>query len=202
MSTSAIAIIIVAVVVIAVAVGAVVGASRTRQRRRLQDSFGPEYDRTVSEANSPKEAELDLRGRVQRRQQLTIRALSPAQRDRYEQDWRRVQAAFVDQPATALAQADMLITSVMVERGYPMEDFTGQAELVSVDHPTVVDNFRQAHGVYVASRSGEVPTEEMRRAVVAYRSLFSELVQDGQIVPDGQGAPGSTRAGGTQASAR
>ena len=183
MSSGAIVII---VVVVAVLVAALAGLllSRRAGRARLRERFGPEYDRAVGTAGSTKQAEIDLRGRVERRDKLTLRSLSSAQRDRYMQDWRRVQATFVDAPRDALAHADDLITEALVDRGYPMEDFEQNADLISVDHPQVVEHYRQAHRVYVVSRIAPVPTEEMRLAFVSYRALFSEVVDDALVVND------------------
>jgi hypothetical protein len=179
LSTTAVIVVVVAVVVVlAVAVGAALTV-RARRRRELQERFGPEYDRAVKVAGNPKEGEARLRERADRRAQLEIRPLSAAQRDRYEQDWRQVQAEFVDAPTTSLNRADALVTDVMVDRGYPMDDFNAQADLISVDHPQVVEHYRRAHGTFVAGQSASVSTEDMRQAFVSYRSLFSELVGDG-----------------------
>lgn len=177
-TTSVIVIVVVAVIFLVALVAALAIANRARQRRQLKERFGPEYERVVSSTGDQKRAEVDLRGRVEERDKINVKPLGPAQRDRYQQDWRQVQAAFVDVPSTALAQADSLITNVMVERGYPMRDFDSQADLLSVDHPQVVQHYRQAHGTYVNSQRGPVPTEEMRQAFVSFRALFAELVED------------------------
>jgi len=174
-TTTVIVIVVVAVVVVALALGVVL-AGRARRRRELKERFGPEYDRAVSAEGSSKRAEAGLRDRADRRDKLSIRPLSSAQRDRYQQDWRQVQAEFVDVPSTSLTRADALVTDVMVDRGYPMENFGEQADLISVDHPQVVEHYRRAHGIYETSKSGSVSTEEMRQAFVSYRSLFAELV--------------------------
>ena len=152
MSTTAIVVIVVAIIVVAVLLGVAVMAERGRRRRSLRTRFGPEYDRTANAAGSARKAEVELRSRLDRRDSLVIQPLSVAQRDRYQQDWRQVQGVFVDEPSTALGQADALVTHVMADRGYPMEDFDRQAELVSVDHSGVVENYRRAHGVFVARR--------------------------------------------------
>jgi hypothetical protein len=176
---------IIVVVIVAAAVLALWGAvivifRRQSQRRALRDRFGPDYSRTVGRTGSKKRAEADLKNRVGQRESLAILPLGPAQRDRYQQEWRQVQATFVDAPGTALGQADSLITRVMIARGYPVQDFEERADLVSVDHPQVVEHYRRAHGIYLASQAGGVATEEMREAFVSFRSLFSELVGDGR----------------------
>jgi len=177
-TTGIIVIVIAAVVVLALLGTAVAFFGRERERRALQKRFGPEYAHTVDATGDTRQAEANLRDRLQQREGLSIKSLSPAERDRYQQEWRQVQAAFVDAPATALGQGDSLITRVMTTRGYPVQDFEEQADLVSVDHPSVVEHYRKAHGIYVDSLTRPVSTDEMREALVSLRSLFSELVED------------------------
>jgi hypothetical protein len=167
---------------IAVAVVALVGvvvwqAVARRRSGRLRGRFGPEYDRTVGTAESRREAEAELQAREERREQLEIRPLSEAARSRYLESWRIVQAEFVDDPRTAVARADSLIQSVMAERGYPVEDFEQRAADVSVDHPQVVENYRQGHRLAQASADGDDSTETLRQAMRHYRALFDDLVE-------------------------
>src|SRR5688572_27865120 len=128
--TTLLIVIIVAVVVIAIAVAAML-AKRAKDRKELQSRFGPEYDRTVDGAGSTRKAERDLKHRADQRDELDIRDLTPAQRDRYREQWHDVQARFVDRPSGALGDADDLVRSVMRDRGYPVDDFEEQAGLVS-----------------------------------------------------------------------
>jgi hypothetical protein len=148
-----------------------------RRTAKLQERFGPEYDRTIGAAESKRDAEAELRGREERRQQLEIRPLTQAARDRYISSWEAVQAQFVDDPRGAVASADALIQSVMAERGYPMADFDQRAADISVDHPTVVENYRQ--GKRLSSTTGDAngATEDLRQAMRHYRALFDELVE-------------------------
>ena len=148
-----------------------------RRTGRLQEQFGPEYNRAVDGATSKREAEADLQAREERRRQLDVRPLSQAARDRYMETWRITQAQFVDDPRGAVQSADSLIRSVMAERGYPVEDFEQRAADVSVDHPQVVENYRQGHGLARASADGDESTESLRQAMRHYRALFDELVE-------------------------
>jgi hypothetical protein len=125
-----------------------------------------------------KQAEIELRARAQQRDKLDIRPLSSAQRDSFEQDWRQVQAEFVDVPLQCLSRADALVLGVMTGRGYPVQDFDQQADLISVDHPTVVEHYRRAHGTFIASQSGPISTEQLRQAFISYRALFAELLDE------------------------
>jgi hypothetical protein len=176
MNTAAwIVIAVVAVIVIALIAWAVARKQRTS---RLQNRFGPEYDRTLDRTDSKKDAELDLRDRARERDKLDIQPLTAAARTRYAEEWRVVQQRFVDQPEQAVKDADDLVTAVMKDRGYPMSDFDTQASLVSVDHPSVVENYRSGHGIRERITDGRTSTEEMRRAFVHYRSLFDELLGD------------------------
>jgi hypothetical protein len=158
-----------------------------RRTGRLQQRFGPEYDRTLSSADSRGEAEAELQAREERRRQLTIRPLPVAARDRYLQRWQGVQAQFVDDPRAAVAAADSVIQSVMAERGYPVEDFEQRADDVSVDYPQVVDHYRQGHRLVQASADGDDSTENLRQAMRHYRALFEELVEPAADEPTAYG---------------
>lgn len=152
-----------------------------RRTGKLQEQFGPEYDRTVETADSRREGETELQQREERRRELEIRPLPRDARDRYVAGWQSVQAQFVDEPATAVARADELIQSVMAERGYPVEDFEQRAADVSVDHPQVVENYREGHRLAQSSADGSGSTEDLRQAMRHYRALFDDLVEhDGQ----------------------
>ena len=153
-------------------------AGRQRRSRKLQDTFGPEYDRTVEEAGDRRAAETELQERTERRAGFDIVPLEPEARARYIEAWRNTQAQFVDEPVEATREADRLITSVMRDRGYPVDDFEQRAADISVDHPQVVDDYRAAHAIAAANDRSEASTEDLRQALVHYRSLFEELLED------------------------
>jgi cytoskeletal protein RodZ len=163
-----------AVVVLAIVVWQALARRRTGQ---LQEQFGPEYDRTVGTAESKREAEAELQAREERRRELEIRPLPQAARYRYLEAWQGVQSQFVDDPSAAVARADELIQSVMSERGYPVEDFEQRAADVSVDHPQVVENYREGHRLAQSSANGSGSTEDLRQAMRRYRALFDDLVE-------------------------
>ena len=144
----------------------------------LRERFGSEYDRTVDASENQRVAEADLRERERERARLDITPLSEASRVRYTDEWRAVQQSFVDQPEEATAAAYELVNRVMAERGYPVRDFDAQADLVSVDHPDVVENYRAAHGIHERAQRQEASTEDLREALIRYRSLFEELLRD------------------------
>ena len=164
-------------IVLALLVVLALFASRRRRSRKLRERFGPEYDRTVAEAGDRKEAESRLQERTARRQGLDVVPLDPADRDRYVEAWRQTQARFVDEPAEATREADRLITAVMRQRGYPIDDFEQRAADISVDHPQVVDDYRAAQAIASANERSEASTEDLRQALVHYRSLFEELLE-------------------------
>jgi hypothetical protein len=143
--------------------------------RKLQDTFGPEYDRTVHELGSYK-GEFALEKRAKRVKQLEIRELSPADRERFSALWRPIQAAFVDNPQRALTDADLLVIAALTARGYPLQDFDECAEDLSVDHAVVVNNYRIAHDIALRNARGEASTEELRQAMIHYRALFDDLL--------------------------
>ena len=145
------------------------GRSKRKKTEELQGQFGPEYDRTLETADSKKAAEQELAARRDRREQLDIRPLSSAARERYSSQWQTVQAQFVDNPGAAVASADHLIQTVMSERGYPVQDFETRAADISVDHPQVVENYRQGH----ASRR-RARTATARRKICGRRCVTTE----------------------------
>jgi hypothetical protein len=163
----------------AIALLAVVAWSAwSRQRSaRLREQFGPEYERTLAEQGDRRRAESDLAARRRRRAALEIRPLEAAARRRYMEQWREVQVRFIDAPGRATADADRLVTEVMRERGYPIEDFDERATVVSVDHPTVVHEYRAAHGISLANDNGKASTEDLREAILHYRALFDQLLE-------------------------
>jgi hypothetical protein len=173
----AILVIVIIVVLLAVLLG------QRRRTQRLQQQFGPEYQRTVARTGDQRAAESDLAARAQRRRELNVVALEPAARDRYLEAWRATQGRFVDDPAGATQEADRLVAQVMRDRGYPVDDFEQRAADVSVDHPQVAENYRAAHAVYQANEQGLASTDDLRQAFVHYRSLFSELLD---VEGDGQ----------------
>ena len=175
--------IVIAVVVVLVIVVAIAAVASRRRRHHLQQRFGSEYDRTVEGADRRREAERDLRDREARHDELELRPLSDASRQRYTQQWQEMQSGFVDRPQVAVADADRLITDLMRERGYPVDDFDTRSELVSVDHPDVVENYRTAHGIAVRTVDGRTTTEDLRQAVVSYRALFEEMLVDDSDAP-------------------
>ncbi len=170
--------VVIVVAVVLVVLVAVAMAMSRRRRRHLQERFGPEYERTVDGADGRRRAERELREREERHDELDLRPLSDASRQRYTQQWQEMQQGFVDRPQVAVADADRLITDLMRERGYPVDDFETRSELVSVDHPDVVENYRTAHGIAQRTVEGRTSTEDLRQAVISYRALFEEMLVD------------------------
>src|ERR1019366_3643817 len=150
---------------------------RKNTTAELRNRFGPEYDRAVKQHGSERKAEAKLTDRETRVERLKIRDLDPTERERFMGQWQSVQSRFVDYPKGAVTEADELVSSLMQTRGYPVTDFDQRAADISVDHPRVVDNYRSAHEIALRLRKGEASTEDLRTAMIHYRSLFEELVQ-------------------------
>jgi hypothetical protein len=170
------AIIIPIVVVLALIAGAVFLVTR---RHHLRERFGPEYERTVEAAGGQVAGERELRQREKRHDELEIRPLASAVRDRYARDWSSVQEEFVDRPEDAVHDADRLVTSLMHERGYPTEGFEQRLKDLSVEHGRTLEHYRAAHQVDTLSTQHKATTEQLRGAMVHYRALFDELLTDG-----------------------
>ena len=167
---------------ITVAVCALIGvalwmAVNQRRSRRLKDQFGPEYDRVVERSWNRSSAEEELQHREERVKKYKIVALSEHDRIHYQHAWDQVQNRFVDDPRGAAMEADELIFDVMERRGYPVNGFEQAAADLSVDYPTVVENYRAASAIAQRNRQGEAGTEDLRQALVYYRALFHDLLQ-------------------------
>jgi hypothetical protein len=143
----------------------------------LRQRFGPEYERAVQTHGSERRAEAKLVDREKRVEKLNIRDLDPTERERFMGQWQSVQSRFVDYPKGAVTEADELVSSLMQMRGYPVADFDQRAADISVDHPLVVDHYRSAREIALRLRKGEASTEDLRTAMIHYRSLFEELAQ-------------------------
>jgi len=176
-------IVVAAVVILVIAVLAWLYARKRRSTTAdLRQRFGPEYGRAVREHGSERKAEARLADREKRVEKLNIRDLEPMEYERFSKHWESVQSRFVDSPKGAVAEADDLVSSLMKTRGYPVSDFEQRAADVSVDHPRVVENYRSAHEIALRVGKDAATTEDLRTAMIHYRSLFEELVQVPTIV--------------------
>jgi hypothetical protein len=167
----------VVLIVAAIAVVAWVFMQRKRQSQRLQQRFGPEYGRAVKELGGRTQAEAELKRREDRVALLNITPLAPADAARFTQAWKALQGRFIDNPKEVVAEADHLVRELMTKRGYLMGDFERRASDISVDHPGVVATYRAAQVIAARGARGEADTEELRTAVVHYRTLFDELLE-------------------------
>jgi hypothetical protein len=184
-----VALLITAAIVIYIAV-------QRRRSQRLRRQFGPEYERAVAEGGDRRRAEARLAERAERVKSYHLRALTSADRATFLEEWNRVQAQFVDNPSAAVASADNLLGQVLAARGYPVTDFEQRAADISVDHPSVVQNYRTAHDIAVRHARGEAGTEDLRKAIIHYRNLFEELVTE----PSATGRAADVVTGATPAS--
>lgn len=174
-------VLIVLVLLVLVVLGVVV--SRRRRSSQLQQHFGPEYERSVAATGDRRAAEAELAERRQRREEFDVRDLRPEERDRFRESWNEIQRGFVDDPRQSLKSADLLVAEVMRARGYPVDDdFDRRADDLSVDHPRVVQHYREARRV--RDSDGEVDTEKQRTAVTSYRSLIHALLGDDDRADD------------------
>jgi hypothetical protein len=151
--------------------------ARRRRSENLRRHFGPEYERVIKMHGDPGRAEAVLLEREKRVSAFTLRPLSAADHERYLNAWGSVQRRFVDDPSAAVTQADKLVTALMTARGYPMADFQQRAADISVHYPVVVQNYRSACAITRRHAEGLTTTEELRQAMVHYRSLFDELLE-------------------------
>ncbi len=166
-----------AVIVIIALLAWLYARNRKSKTAGLRHKFGPEYDRAVLTHGSERKAEAKLADRQERVEKLNLRDLDRAESERFSKQWESVQSRFVDSPKGAVAEADDLVSSVMKARGYPVSDFDQRAADISVDHPRVVENYRTAHAIALRVGKDQASTEDLRTAMIHYRSLFEDLVQ-------------------------
>jgi hypothetical protein len=172
---------VVIVIVVVLALAAV--AWMAMRRRALRERFGPEYDRVVAERDSRGAAERELRDRERRHAELELRDLDPESRARYAEQWREIQARFVEEPNAAVSAADELVTRLIAERGYPTDDHDEAMSHLSVEHARTLGHYRDAHEINLSNERGEASTEQLRQALVHYRELFADLLGDDPVRP-------------------
>jgi len=156
-----------------------------RRTRGLRTAFGPEYERTVREKGRSA-AEDDLDTRTEAAASVGTHQLSNIEGEHYSEAWATAQARFVDDPAEAVTAADRLVRELLQARGYPSATFEAAANAVSVDHPRVVVEYHAAHDAMERSQHGAAATEDLREAMVRYRTVFAELLdvrQSGTMPP-------------------
>jgi hypothetical protein len=179
MSTPAIIIaIVVAVVVVAAAIVLII---RNQRSKRLRTRFGPEYSRVIGETGSKTQAEAKLEKLEKRVERFDLRPLSPVARANFVAAWQKIQSRFVDDPKGALTEADKLIQEVMAACGYPVTDFDQRAADISVNHPLIVEHYRAGHDIALEHSKGRASTEDMRQAMIHYRTLFAELADEPEL---------------------
>jgi hypothetical protein len=179
MSSTLIVVLVIVVVVLALAAV----AWMAMRRRALRERFGPEYDRVVSEQDSRTAAERELRDRERRHAELELRDLDPQSRARYADQWRDIQARFVEEPNAAVSAADELVSRLIAERGYPTGDYDEAVSHLSVEHARTLGHYRDAHEINLRNERGEASTEQLRQALVHYRELFADLLGDDPVRP-------------------
>jgi hypothetical protein len=163
--------------VLLLVLGLVAVASKRKRRAHLEERFGPEYERAVS-SSGRRDAEEQLSAIEREHAELDIRPLTATARERYVEEWRQAEARFVNDPEDAARSAERVVQRVLADRGYPTDgDPEAQAAHVAVDHPDVVERYRYGHAMLDA-KDGDQDTENLRKAMIDFRSVFEELVTD------------------------
>jgi hypothetical protein len=184
-------VIVLVIVLLVLAVVAVLAVRATR-RRRLQSTFGPEYDRVVADTGNRADAEKELQERQKRHAELELKELSPEASARYRESWEEVQIQFVDNPSEAVKTADELVTSLIAERGYPTGEYDDRLADLSVEHASTLQHYRDAHEISDRSRDGSAATEDLRQALVHYRVLFADLLGTDPVATNAAGTTETT----------
>ncbi|BCJ51740.1 hypothetical protein Asp14428_32150 [Actinoplanes sp. NBRC 14428] len=181
--------VIILIVLVLLVIAAIAFGVRASRRKKLQQTFGPEYDRVVGDADSRTAGERELEERRKRHAELELKPLSAENKARYSVAWEEVQIRFVDAPEQAVATADELVTRLIAERGYPTGDYDEQLATLSVEHARTLEHYRDAHAISERSRTGEADTEDLRQALVHYRALFADLLGENPVRSEGAADP-------------
>jgi hypothetical protein len=179
-------IIIIVVVVVLVVLGLILASifARRQRSKKYSSKYGSDYGHTVKAMGNEKKAQTEMDERQKHVDTLNIRSLSLSERERYLTEWKAVQAKFIDQPGPATVEADHLIMEVMQLRNYPVSDFDQRAADISINYPELVSNYRLARAIAIKNERHQADTEELRQALVYYRSLFNELLITETVVPE------------------
>jgi hypothetical protein len=179
LDTNLIALAVVAILIIAVLVLLYVRKHKTSKDtpESLRKEFGPGFDRPLREHASEQNAEAQLEDRENRVENLNFRDFAPMEHEPFSKRWESVQSRFIESPKAAVTEADDLVSSLMRVRGYPLSDFEERSADISVDHPRVMEGYRVAHEIALRVERDEATTEELRTAMIHFRSLVEELTQ-------------------------
>jgi len=183
MNTTNLIIAILVIVIVGVILG-LIFFSRRKRSNRFQDKYGPEYNRTVKTMGTEKKAQSEMNERQKHVETLNIRPLTISEREGYLANWTAIQAKFFDHPGQAIVDADHLIMEVMQKRAYPVSDFEQRAADISVRYPALVSNYRLARAIAIKNEDGKADPEELKQAMIYYRSLFDELLKTEAVVPE------------------
>ena len=173
-------VIAIALVAVVVVLG-LVFLYKQQRTRKLKTRFGPEYQRALEETGSPTKAEAKLEKLEKRVEGFRLTPLTPESRANFSTKWQEIQSRFVDDPQGALTEADQLIQELMTARGYPVSDFEQRAADISVHHPLVVEHYRAGHAIAVRHAQGQASTEDLRQAMIQYRTLFADLAGEPEM---------------------
>src|SRR3954463_13733304 len=183
---------IVLIIVVLVVLAAIFYGVQMGRRKKLQSTFGPEYDRAVADTGSRTEAEKELRERERRHAELELKPLNPESQAKYAAAWEEVQIQFVDNPSEAVGTADDLVTRLIAERGYPTGEYDERLADLSVEHANTLQHYRDAHEISERNRGGSASTEDLRQALVHYRALFADLLGTDPVPTNAATTPPAT----------
>jgi hypothetical protein len=174
--------VILTLVIVALLVVAAVVIEQQRSAS-LKRRFGPEYDRVIEQHGDRKGAEAALRERLKRRKSLELHDVPVAAAERYRAQFHTVQTAFVDDPGGSVAAARNLVDQIIADRGYNEATADGEGEgdgvpepveLVAIDHPHLVANYRTAR-----TGGAAASLDDLRATFIHHRELFEAILADG-----------------------
>jgi hypothetical protein len=154
-----------------------------QRNTHLRSQFSHEYDRARDELGRLR-AQRELARRERRVRRLDLRPLTREERHRFATNWQAIQTQFVDDPAGAVAQGDRLVEDLMDARGYPPADFEQRIADLSVHHARIADDYRAIREIAQRHRRHEATTEDLRRVLIHFRSVFEDMLETREPVQD------------------
>lgn len=167
----------VVVLLVIVAIISIIVDRRRKATLNLRNRFGSEYDYCLREHKTRDKAEADLLERIHRVGSLKLRELTDSERAPFIAQWEAIQSHFIDHPRGTVTQADELVDSVVQACGFPATNFSQRAADLSVHYANLLEPYRTAHEITERAATNQATTEELRTAMIQYRSLFDEILQ-------------------------
>jgi len=153
-------------------------AMRRRRPTYFHRRFGYDHDLSLEDENTPPHVTEGVDAQNGRSNTFTIQPLTSTNKVYATSLWQSIQALFVDEPKVAIEEAEDLLMEVMRQRGFPSGDFEQLLADLTADYPWLLENYRALRTIKRRQDHGEATTEDLRQALLLYRSILDDLLED------------------------